>query len=188
VDTLARTLPVDSTHVYATGFSAGGMLALLLACDARPFIAGVADVAGAMPDTVCAGTGRMPVLLVRGDSDQELRHDHLLHRLRNNHRYAVSFVGARQFWAARNGCGRGVSRDSTATYELIVSRACPKGLDVEELIVRGQAHAWPGGDRPWAFSPRPAPDVDASTVIARFFADERQAGAKVSAGHGAGPP
>src|SRR5205085_5004850 len=54
VDTLARTLPVDSTRVFATGFSAGGMMALLLACERHPLIVGAADVAGAMPDTTCA--------------------------------------------------------------------------------------------------------------------------------------
>lgn len=174
VDTLVRTVHVDAARVYATGFSAGGMMALLLACERVPFVAGAADVAGAMPDTTCAAGARLPVLLVRGDDDDELRHDHLVHRRRNNHRYAVSFGGALEFWAAHNGCGPGVVRDSQATYEVIAARDCPAGLDVRELVVRGQAHAWPGGGKPWLFSPTPARDVDASRVIADFFVDERR--------------
>lgn len=175
VDTLVRTVHVDPSRVYATGFSAGGMMALLLACERQPIIAGAADVAGAMPDTTCAATARLPIMLVRGDADDELREDHMLHRLRNNHRYAVSFLGARQYWAAHNGCGRSASHDSTPTYMLVAARDCPNGLDVRELIVRGQAHAWPGGSKPWLLAPRPAPDVDASALIVQFFVDEHAA-------------
>jgi polyhydroxybutyrate depolymerase len=173
VDTLVRTVSVDPQRVYATGFSACGMMALLLACQRAPFIAGAADVAGAMPDTTCPGSMRVPVLLVRGDSDGELRHDHLLHRRRNNNRYAVSFAGALEFWAAHNGCARGVVRDSAADYERITARGCPPGLAVREIVVRGQAHAWPGGSKPWPFSPAPAKDVDASAIIVRFFEEEQ---------------
>ena len=113
-----------------------------------------------------------------------------MHRHRNNHTYAVSFPGARRFWAAHNGCTRDVTRDSTADYVLIAARGCPPGLDVRELIVRGQAHAWPGGGRPWLFSPKPAPDVDASVVIAQFFTDERAAARTRpdAAEHGRGAP
>ena len=187
VQAVAHATPVDSTRVYATGFSAGGMMALLLACERQPIIVGAADVAGAMPDTTCAAPTRMPILLVRGDQDDELRHDHWVHRHRNNHSYAVSFAGNRQFWAERNGCSRRVRRDSTPTYVLISQLGCPPGLDVRELIVQGQAHAWPGGGRPWPFSPKPAPGVDASAMIARFFAEERLA-ASVGAAHGTTAP
>lgn len=188
VDTLARVVHVDRAHVYATGFSAGGMMALLLACESQPLIAGAADVAGAMPDTTCATHARMPILLVRGDQDDELRHDHWVHRHRNNHSYAVSFNGNREFWAQHNGCARGVKRDSTSTYVLISQIGCPPGLDVRELIVRGQAHAWPGGGRPWPFSPKPAPDVDASSVIAGFFATERMAATNAATARPANAP
>jgi len=185
VDTLVHRVGIDSTRVFATGFSAGGMMALLLACQSRPFIAGAADVAGAMPDTTCATSRRLPVMLVRGDADDELRKDHLVHRHRNNHRYAVSFVGARQFWALHDGCGAGVARDSEPAFVRIEARDCPPGLDVREVVVRGQAHAWPGGSRPWPFSPAPARGVDASDMIVRFFAAESAAARGLASDHAA---
>jgi polyhydroxybutyrate depolymerase len=172
VDTLDRTLPVDSTRVFATGFSAGGMMALLLACQPHPFIAGAADVAGAMPDTTCATSARMPILLVRGDRDDDLAQDHLEARHRNNHYYAVSFTGARRFWARHNGCAPDARRDSADGYVLVSERGCPPGLDVRELIVHGQGHTWPGGVRTWIFQPAPSRAVDASNVIASFFLTE----------------
>ncbi|AHG90562.1 lipoprotein [Gemmatirosa kalamazoonensis] len=172
VDTLAHALPVDSSRVFATGFSAGGMMSLLLACARRQFIYGAADVAGAMPDTTCATRARMAVLLVRGDEDVELEKDHTEHRHRNNHFYAVSFPGARRFWAAHNGCAPDARVDSTADYVLVSQLGCPPGRDVRELIVRGQGHIWPGGVRVWMFEPRPSPHVDASTIVARFLLDE----------------
>lgn len=176
VEQITRTLPIDSARVYATGFSAGGMMALLLACQAHPFVAGAADVAGAMPDTTCAAPARVPILLVRGDRDDELRQDHLVHRHRNANYFAVSFGGARRFWAAHDGClVADPRRDSLPAYELVSSRGCPPGLDVREIIVRDQAHAWPGGTRPWLVSPKPSPDVDASRMIAAFFLEQSRA-------------
>jgi polyhydroxybutyrate depolymerase len=187
VDTLARALPVDSSRVFATGFSAGGMMSLLLACARPQFIYGAADVAGAMPDTTCATRARMPVLLVRGDQDVELEKDHDEHRHRNNHFYAVSFPGARRFWAAHNGCAQSVSIDSTPDYVLVSQLGCPAGRDVRELVVHGQGHIWPGGARVWAFEPRPSPNVDASTIVASFLLDEDATARTRAAAAHAGP-
>lgn len=176
VDALADAGVADRARVYAAGFSNGGMLALRLACQATPIIAGVADVAGAMPDTVCEGSRGLPVLLIRGANDDELRADHAEHRRRNGNRYAVSFRGAVRFWARRNGCVPGeFARDSSAALVTLHPVSCPPGLDVRELIVAGQAHAWPGGKKPWPFSPAPAPGVDASERIVAFFEQQQRA-------------
>ncbi len=163
------------SRVYATGFSAGGMLALRLACQPEPFVAGVADVAGAMPDTVCQGRSAVPVLLIRGAEDDELRADHRDHERRNRNAYAVSFAGAMRYWTRRNGCATGTIRDSSAVRVEVVAASCPAGRDVREIVVAGQAHAWPGGRKPWPLSPAPAEGVSASERIVAFFDEEARA-------------
>lgn len=177
VDTLAATGVTDRARVYAAGFSNGGMLALRLACQAQPIVAGVADVAGAMPDTACAGRRGLPVLLVRGAQDDELRADHRELRRRDGNRFAASFGGAQRYWARRNGCAPGVVRDSTPAGVELTARDCPAGLTVRQIVVAGQAHAWPGGERPSLFSPAPARTVNASERIVAFFEAEALAGA-----------
>ena len=175
VDALVAAGVADRDRVYASGFSAGGMLALRLACQPDAFVAGVADVAGAMPDTVCQGRRAVPVLLVRGADDDELRADHRDHQRRNRNGYAVSFAGALRYWSRRNGCAIRPTRDSSATHVEVAATDCPPGRDVREFVVAGQAHAWPGGRKPWVRSPAPARGVDASERIIAFFEEEAQA-------------
>lgn len=177
VDTLAATGVADRARVYAAGFSNGGMLALRLACQEQPLVAGVADVAGAMPDTACAGARGLPVLLVRGARDDELRADHRELRRRDGRRFAASFRGAQRYWARRNGCAPGLARDSSAALVELAALGCPAGLDVRQLVVAGQGHAWPGGRRPWLFAPAPSRAVNASERIVAFFEQEARAGA-----------
>lgn len=178
VDALARAGVAERGRVYATGFSAGGMLALRLACQPDAFVAGVADVAGAMPDTVCQGRSAVPVLLVRGADDDELRADHRDHQHRNRNAFAVSFSGAMRYWTRRNGCATRFARDSSAAVVEVRATDCPPGRDVRELVVAGQAHAWPGGRKPWLLSPAPAAAVDASERIVAFFDGEARAGTR----------
>ena len=182
VDTLAAMGVADRARVYAAGFSNGGMLALRLACQEKPIVAGVADVAGAMPDTACATRRGMPVLLIRGARDDELRADHRELRRRDGRRFAASFGGAQRYWARHNGCARGVARDSTDAVVEIGALGCPAGLDVRQLIVAGQGHAWPGGGKPWLFAPTPSRRVDASERIVTFFEQEALAGSAGTAG------
>ncbi len=169
VDTLVRAGLADRARVYATGFSNGGMLALRLACQDEPFVRGVADVAGAMPDTVCQGRRGVPVMLVRGARDDELRADQRDHRRRNANAFAVSFAGALRYWMRRNGCEATPARDSTPALVEVRALGCPPGRDVRELIVAGQAHAWPGGSKPWFLAPPPSRGVDASALIVSFL-------------------
>lgn len=178
LDTLVRTLVAaglaDSTRVFATGFSAGGMLALRLACERPRTFAGVADVAGAMPDTTCAAGRAVRVLLVQGAEDDELRLDLRALRRRRGHRFARSLEDALGFWARRAGCvgadGRVLARrDSTAAYTRLRAASCPPGLAVELYTVPGHPHAWPGGRRTWWRAPRPARVLDASRLVLAFF-------------------
>jgi poly(3-hydroxybutyrate) depolymerase len=126
-----------------------------------------------MPDTACAGGRRgLPVLLIRGARDDELRADHRELRRRDGRRFAASFGGAQRYWARRNGCAGGVARDSTGAVVEIAALGCPAGLDVRQLVVAGQGHAWPGGHRPMLFSPAPSPRVNASERIVAFFEQE----------------
>jgi polyhydroxybutyrate depolymerase len=168
VSIVSRETAVDSSRVYAAGFSAGGMLALRLACERAVRFHAVADVAGAMPDTTCVPAGPVSVLFFQGQKDDDLRFDfHDL--LRRGRSFATSLEAAMRFWSRRDGCATAPTRDSTAAYHR--DRAtCPTPLSVELYTVRHHPHAWPGGERNWFFEPDPAQTVKASPLILDFFA------------------
>lgn len=166
---LVRAGLADRRRVYAAGFSAGGMLALRLACERAATFAAVADVAGTMPDTACAPGRAVSVLFFQGEEDDELRFDLLTLRRDHGHRYAESLENALQFWARHDDCSGVSERDSTALFTVERARCVPP-REVELYTVRDNPHAWPGGARTWAFAPRPVQGVSASAIILDFFA------------------
>ena len=170
VATLRRSPAVDTTRTFAVGFSAGGMLALRLACERAATFTAVADVAGAMPDLPCTPARPVSVLLVQGADDDELRFDLRTLRRPHGHAYAQSLEQALQFWAQLAGCATGVTaRDSTTTRVHERAVGCPDGRAVELVTIARHPHAWPGGVATWWFAPRPAPHVDASHAVLEFF-------------------
>lgn len=66
---------LDLDRVYAGGFSAGGSMAWLLACEAGDRLAGMVSVAGALrrPNTTdCAGLEGLPVMQIHGFADNQV--------------------------------------------------------------------------------------------------------------------
>lgn len=170
VRTLAAEGSVDRARVYATGFSIGGTLALKLACDRAGLVAAVASVEGTMPDVACTPAAPTPVWLVRGGEDAELRADLAENRGQGGrYRFAESMRVALTFWARRNGCTGLVVRRTNTRVATEAYAGCPAALAAAQILVHGNAHAWPGGRRPWLLAPRPAPDVPLSRWLLPFF-------------------
>ncbi|MFK7763716.1 MAG: PHB depolymerase family esterase [Roseobacter sp.] len=66
---------VDKNRIYVGGFSAGGSMAWLLACEAGEHLSGMVSVAGALraPNaTTCAGLTDLPVLQIHGFGDAQV--------------------------------------------------------------------------------------------------------------------
>lgn len=75
LDDLAARLPIDRDRIYASGFSAGGSMTWLLACEAGQHLAGMVAVAGALrvPNaTECAGLDGLPIMQVHGFADAQV--------------------------------------------------------------------------------------------------------------------
>ncbi|MEP3346153.1 MAG: alpha/beta fold hydrolase [Litoreibacter sp.] len=67
--------PLDLDRVFAGGFSAGGSMAWLLACEAGDHLSGMVSVAGALrrPNgTDCAGLAGLPIMQVHGFADGQV--------------------------------------------------------------------------------------------------------------------
>ena len=75
LDDLGARVPLNRDRIYASGFSAGGSMAWLLACEAGDRLAGMVSVAGALrrPNpTDCAGLVGLPVMQVHGFMDAQV--------------------------------------------------------------------------------------------------------------------
>jgi polyhydroxybutyrate depolymerase len=70
-----KRVPLDTKRMFAAGFSAGGSMAWLLACEAGGRLAGMVSVAGALrrPNTTdCAGLAGLPVMQIHGFGDAQV--------------------------------------------------------------------------------------------------------------------
>ncbi len=171
VDTLVQRGWIARPQVFAAGFSAGGMLALRLACARAERLMAVANVAGAMPDTVCQPARPVSVLLIRGTDDDDLRFDHGKHAAQPNARsFSTSYDGAFAFWTEINGCRETPWTTEGAGVHARLARRCQAGTSVELLTIAEHPHAWPGGERSWLLGATPSARVHGSALMMAFFA------------------
>ena len=66
---------LDMTRLYAAGFSAGGSMAWLLACEAGDRLSGMVSIAGALRrpnSTDCSGLEGLPIMQVHGFLDAQV--------------------------------------------------------------------------------------------------------------------
>ena len=199
LDELDATVCIDRSAVGATGFSAGGNIALVVACALPDRIAAVAPVGAAYQAPGCPDDTAMPVLAFHGEDDLIVPidgRDDAAGRL-----LAAGDVLAAQ--AAHNGCGSEPTVSQPAPgVEVVTWNGCDAPTVL--YLVADHGHAWPGSALPFdratlvgvlaggatgtpnqlmvaiGLSPEAmadnvlltAPDPDATELIGAFFADQ----------------
>lgn len=166
LDHLESTLCIDTSRVYASGFSDGAFMVSLLACTMSDRFAAIAAVSGLQLPKPCRTTHRMPILTFHGTADPILFFNGgigyaTLGKLLGKGapvgapgttappRPKVELNGPGypatvQAWAVKDGCNPR-SVDTRQSSQIIIRRyACPSGTGVEFVIVLGGGHAWPG--------------------------------------------
>jgi polyhydroxybutyrate depolymerase len=156
--------PIDRRRVYAAGFSAGGMMAYRLACEADDIFAAVGVVSGAILVPSCAPKQPVSVIDIHGTDDDAVPIDGTPER----ESYArAKFPPVREsvaFWAAFNGCRlEPVALESVPGIQAQDYPDCRDGTAVRYDVVDGGYHAWPDGSK--------TPGFAATPHIWHFFAD-----------------
>lgn len=146
LDELGTSVCIDTNRVYATGFSAGGNIALVVACALSDRIAAVAPVGAAYQPGQCSGASAVPVLAFHGRDD-----------------IVVPFEGrdtaaagtllpvgeAIEAQAGRNGCEDEVTSENLSPrVRSLTWSGCESPTVLVELDDHG--HAWPGHQMPFA--------------------------------------
>ncbi|MGI8549162.1 MAG: alpha/beta hydrolase family esterase [Gemmatimonadaceae bacterium] len=172
MDVVERGFTVDSTRVYAVGYSDGGTLSYMLACKLPNRLTAVAGVAATLfkPEPACDLPRSVPVMIVHGTADVHVRYGgstggppdepppHFEH----------SAPEVAQFWTTRDVClpKPEVTRSGNVTTERY---QCRDSSEVLFYTIKDGAHGWPGGSRGWIFSPVPPRDMVATDSVLTFF-------------------
>lgn len=172
LDRLERGMKVDTTRVFATGYSDGGTLSMLLACVLSARITAIAAVSSTLFDPLpaCAIARPVPTLIIHGTADSHIPYGGQRGgkaSLRVQHQ-TLSAPQVTQFWVDRDGCN---AAPSVRQSGRVVRReyTCPQSTTVLFYTIDRGQHGWPGGGRGWIFSPRPPGDMNATDSIVKFF-------------------
>lgn len=132
VAALEEEFCIDSTRVYATGFSNGGAMSQRLACDAADLFAAVAPVGGSLALGDCNPSRPIPNLMINSIDDPVVPYD----------------LGVASFdiWKGLNSCDDAPEvTEPTSDTSCETFRSCAGGATTALCSIEGVAHTWPGG-------------------------------------------
>jgi polyhydroxybutyrate depolymerase len=181
---LKQNRNIDSKHIYATGFSNGGLFVERLACEMPGQFAAFATVSatiGKPQSESCSLAKPAPILMIHGTRDPIVTWKGEIHRLffKFHTSRLLSVQDTLNLWLQRNGCDVNptiVLRKEGSQKNLSLKeqdfQTCKRD-PVSQIIINGGGHTWPGNrNRNW-LSPwyvgKTYRDLDASTSIWNFF-------------------
>ncbi|MEZ0262861.1 MAG: PHB depolymerase family esterase [Alphaproteobacteria bacterium] len=153
VKNITGQMNIDSTRIYATGMSNGGMMSHRLACDMSDVFKAIASVAGTDGTLDCKPKHPVSILHIHAKDD-----DHVLYgggagqeAFRDMSTVAnfVSVPNTMSRWVKRNKCNpnpKRVKEVKGAHCDLYTG--CTDNVQVKVCVTDSGGHSWPGGSKP----------------------------------------
>jgi len=112
-------------------------------------LAGIGAIAATQPvDAACPSPRPMPAIFFQGTADKLVPFNGgAIAPQFGNRGTALSNAQTLEIWRKRNGCGAETRTQLPDTDPLpvtVVTFACPAGRGLEDVIVQGGGHSWPG--------------------------------------------
>lgn len=154
IGTLVAGGCADGSRVYAAGYSGGGRMVSQFACEHPELVAAIAPVAGLragaplttaggnVPDpATCAPSQGVPVITFNGAADP-------VNPFTGGGApyWGYGALAASERWADINGCHTAKETRVSPSVSLVAHRGCPQNAVVQQYIVHGGGHTWPGGN------------------------------------------
>lgn len=147
IERVDQDFNVDTSKIYAIGYSQGALFTHRLACERSDVFAGSAMVAGMMSipvATICDPTGRQDIMMMHGENDDVLPWTGVPSGL-----YAtLSVLDTFFFWRSVSDCTEvGIAQETKTTHS--VSRtvrtvsSCREGSKLRLDEIRQGGHQWP---------------------------------------------
>jgi polyhydroxybutyrate depolymerase len=156
---VAARVCTDETRVYVTGFSGGGRMTSLLACQLGSRIAAIAPVSALRWPGPCNGRP-VPVLTFHGLADPQNPYDG--HAAGRGAEWLESVPEALAGWARHNSCkGEVILDDPPGPLSTMRYEGC--AAEVRMIRIDGLGHTWA------------KQEVDATAVMWQFFKTHRLA-------------
>jgi polyhydroxybutyrate depolymerase len=156
IDHVAARVCIDTSRVYATGFSGGGRMSSLLGCRLNARIAAIAPVSGLRWPGPCEGRP-VPVVTFHGLADRQNPYDGKAPG--RGAEWMESVPDALASWARHDGCNpQVILEDQPGPLSTMRYEGCRRGADVRMIRIDGLGHTWAKDE------------VDTTAAIWEFFA------------------
>ena len=178
IDKLAGQYHIDPNRIYANGFSNGGGMSFVLACQLSERIAAIGSVAGAylLPWSACQPARQVPTIVFHGTADP------IVPYLGGPSRsFDMPFPSVPEWveaLARQQGCS-GVPQAIPAAGKVsgVQYTGCDAGAEVVFYTIADGGHAWPGGKPlPKFIVGHTSADINATRTMWAFFQRHRLPG------------
>ena len=149
LDTLFSNYPIDTTRVYATGSSNGGMLCYRLACELSHRFAAIAPNACSQMYFPCNPTNKIPIINFHSKVDPIVFYNGGMGGAPPlTTIFFPSQDSTMNIWSQKNNCQ---SRDTIingngTNYDFIKIHNCSCNVEIHHYATTDGSHSWPGGN------------------------------------------
>ena len=142
VDAIARTTPIDRSHVVYAGFSNGGMLALRAGCQEAPELAGIIVVSGSLQVSTCKPASPLTVVAGHGalDNTVPISGEKFSSFLQSP---VTSQAASLAPFLAADSCTL-TTMTRRSGYVVTRNRECRNGTLIDTYESASEGHDWPG--------------------------------------------
>ena len=149
LDTLFSNYPIDTTRVYATGSSNGGMLCYRLACELSFRLAAIAPNCCSQMYYPCSPTNNIPIISFHSKVDPIVFYDGGMGGAPPL--TTINFPSqdsTLNVWTQKNNCQ---TRDTIingngTNYDFIKIHNCSCNVEIHHYATTDGSHSWPGGN------------------------------------------
>lgn len=159
---------VNDKMIYATGFSNGGMMCYLLACQIPGEFAAVAPVGATMFDeNQCPSKSETSMIIFNSVDDKHIPYEGGIgeQSLVDVEKMPVEKVV--NFWAEKYHCVFVNKSDSNVFHKTVYKNNQDTEIVFYKMLKGG--HSWPGGEKGRLFADTPVQNVSATDLIWDFF-------------------
>ena len=180
---IEKNYPINTSRVYATGISNGGIMAYRVGAELSDIFAAVAPVAAQIGGQATETAKiwqipepEFPVSVIAFNGMNDTRVPYYGGRPLNGSAHVYSWMSTNEsisFWVEQNKCNSTPETNISESGNIIID-SFSDGLNNTEVklvtIVDG-THSWPGGKKGWSGGPEPNQEISATDMMWDFFKD-----------------
>ncbi|HEY6769557.1 MAG TPA: hypothetical protein VI386_32850 [Candidatus Sulfotelmatobacter sp.] len=193
LDKVESKLAVDSSRIYATGLSEGGIMAMRVGCAMSDRVAAIAPVGAAMPKKmICLPSRPVPAVMINGTSDPVVPYGG-----GTEHNLSLSVISVEdtaKAWGRIDRCAEKPTLSKLPAHEkggmetkVDTFNGCQQNGQVVLYSVKGAGNTWPGGEQYEVEKQvgKTSQDLNANETIWSFLVTKKLEGKSAADSNGA---